>query len=169
MCTTTWGWRWNATSMRTSASWGMTHLIWSWPSNPRFPWRKSRWQAETRGHLIGFSAVLCPPLWQCRFPSLSLCLQFMAADFGDDKASASDSSSRLSCVDRAERNSRALSLHNSITKSKGISFPTYYAINCNTESWEGCEWPKRVLLWVKYMKWKLLLSSFYSQKGICES
>lgn len=45
--------------------------------------------------------------------------QFLAADFGDDKASASDSSlssSRLSCVDRAERNSRALSLHNSITK-----------------------------------------------------
>ncbi|XP_008283329.1 signal-induced proliferation-associated 1-like protein 2 isoform X1 [Stegastes partitus] len=45
--------------------------------------------------------------------------QFMAAEFGDDKASASDSSlssSRLSCVDRAERNSRALSLHNSITK-----------------------------------------------------
>ncbi|KAM9728762.1 signal-induced proliferation-associated protein 1 isoform 1-T3 [Menidia menidia] len=45
--------------------------------------------------------------------------QFMAAQFGEDKASASDSSlssSRLSSVDRAERNSRALSLHNSITK-----------------------------------------------------
>ncbi|MEQ2304542.1 hypothetical protein AMECASPLE_028137, partial [Ameca splendens] len=45
--------------------------------------------------------------------------QFMATDFGEDKASASDfslSSSRLSSVDRAERNSRALSLHNSITK-----------------------------------------------------
>ncbi|XP_044226430.1 signal-induced proliferation-associated protein 1 isoform X3 [Thunnus albacares] len=45
--------------------------------------------------------------------------QFMGAEFGEDKASASDSSlstSRLSCVDRAERNSRALSLHNSITK-----------------------------------------------------
>ncbi|KAF0038278.1 signal-induced proliferation-associated protein 1 isoform X1 [Scophthalmus maximus] len=45
--------------------------------------------------------------------------QFMGAEFGDDKASASDSSlssSRLSCIDRAERNSRALSLHNSITK-----------------------------------------------------
>ncbi|CAJ1064086.1 signal-induced proliferation-associated protein 1 isoform X1 [Xyrichtys novacula] len=42
--------------------------------------------------------------------------QFMGAEFSDDKASASDSSSRLSCVDRAERNSRALSLHNSITK-----------------------------------------------------
>ncbi|XP_054611022.1 signal-induced proliferation-associated 1-like protein 2 [Dunckerocampus dactyliophorus] len=45
--------------------------------------------------------------------------QFMAADFSEDKASASDSSLsslRLSCVDRAERNSRALSLHNSITK-----------------------------------------------------
>ncbi|XP_053187963.1 signal-induced proliferation-associated protein 1 isoform X2 [Scomber japonicus] len=45
--------------------------------------------------------------------------QFMGAEFGDDKASASDSSistSRLSCVDRDERNSRALSLHNSITK-----------------------------------------------------
>uniref|UniRef100_A0A096LTI9 Signal-induced proliferation-associated 1 n=1 Tax=Poecilia formosa TaxID=48698 RepID=A0A096LTI9_POEFO len=45
--------------------------------------------------------------------------EFMAADFGEDKASASDSSlssSRLSSVDRAERNSRALSLHNSITK-----------------------------------------------------
>ncbi|XP_061608928.1 signal-induced proliferation-associated 1-like protein 2 [Phyllopteryx taeniolatus] len=44
--------------------------------------------------------------------------QFIA-DFADDKASASESSlssSRLSCVDRAERNSRALSLHNSITK-----------------------------------------------------
>ncbi|XP_069366321.1 signal-induced proliferation-associated protein 1 isoform X2 [Paralichthys olivaceus] len=45
--------------------------------------------------------------------------QFMGAEFGDDRASASNSSlssSRLSCVDRAERNSRALSLHNSITK-----------------------------------------------------
>ncbi|KAM3601385.1 uncharacterized protein V6R79_011898 [Siganus canaliculatus] len=42
--------------------------------------------------------------------------QFMGAEFADDKASASDSSSRLSNVDRAERNSRALSLHNSITK-----------------------------------------------------
>ncbi|XP_068600435.1 signal-induced proliferation-associated protein 1 [Brachionichthys hirsutus] len=41
---------------------------------------------------------------------------FTGAAFGDDKASASDSSPRLSCVDRAERNSRALSLHNSITK-----------------------------------------------------
>ncbi|XP_047462283.1 signal-induced proliferation-associated 1-like protein 2 isoform X2 [Mugil cephalus] len=44
--------------------------------------------------------------------------QFMGTEFDDDKASASDSSlssSRLSC-DRAERNSRALSLHNSITK-----------------------------------------------------
>ncbi|XP_042372224.1 signal-induced proliferation-associated protein 1-like, partial [Plectropomus leopardus] len=39
--------------------------------------------------------------------------QFTGAEFGDDKASVSDSSSRL---DRAERNSRALSLHNSITK-----------------------------------------------------
>lgn len=48
--------------------------------------------------------------------------QFIGAEFGDDvhadKASASDSSSMLSCVDRAERNSRALSLHNSITKSR---------------------------------------------------
>ncbi|KAM4619729.1 signal-induced proliferation-associated protein 1 isoform 1-T3 [Polymixia lowei] len=45
--------------------------------------------------------------------------QFTGADFGEEKASASDSSlssSRLSCLDRAERNSRALSLHNSITK-----------------------------------------------------
>ncbi|KAF3705971.1 Signal-induced proliferation-associated 1-like protein 1 [Channa argus] len=45
--------------------------------------------------------------------------QFMGDLFGDDKASASDcslSSSRLSSVDRAERNYRALSLHNSITK-----------------------------------------------------
>ncbi|KAL3971181.1 uncharacterized protein ACER0C_026700 [Sarotherodon galilaeus] len=45
--------------------------------------------------------------------------QFTGAEFGDDKASASDSSLsslRLSSVDRAERNSRALSLHNSITK-----------------------------------------------------
>ncbi|XP_074467835.1 signal-induced proliferation-associated protein 1 isoform X3 [Sebastes fasciatus] len=42
--------------------------------------------------------------------------QFTAAEFGDDSASVSDSSSRLSCLDRAERNSRALSLHNSITK-----------------------------------------------------
>ncbi|XP_029956242.1 signal-induced proliferation-associated protein 1 isoform X2 [Salarias fasciatus] len=41
--------------------------------------------------------------------------QFLAAEFDDDRASASDSS-RLSCIDRAERNSRALSLHNSITK-----------------------------------------------------
>ncbi|XP_056264483.1 signal-induced proliferation-associated protein 1 isoform X3 [Pseudoliparis swirei] len=42
--------------------------------------------------------------------------QFMGAELGDDKASVSDSSSRLSCLDRAERNSRAISLHNSITK-----------------------------------------------------
>uniref|UniRef100_A0A1A8S7G4 Signal-induced proliferation-associated 1 n=2 Tax=Nothobranchius rachovii TaxID=451742 RepID=A0A1A8S7G4_9TELE len=45
--------------------------------------------------------------------------QFTGADFDDDRASGSDSSlpsSRLSSVDRAERNSRALSLHNSITK-----------------------------------------------------
>ncbi|KAM7397887.1 hypothetical protein PAMA_005970 [Pampus argenteus] len=45
--------------------------------------------------------------------------QFMGAEFGDDKASASDSSlssSRMSCVDRAERNSRAQSIHNSLTK-----------------------------------------------------
>ncbi|KAM3869220.1 LOW QUALITY PROTEIN: signal-induced proliferation-associated protein 1 [Diretmus argenteus] len=45
--------------------------------------------------------------------------QFLGAEFGEEKASASDSSlsrSRLSCLDRAERNSRALSLHNSITK-----------------------------------------------------
>ncbi|XP_029028862.1 signal-induced proliferation-associated protein 1 isoform X2 [Betta splendens] len=44
--------------------------------------------------------------------------QFAGDAFGDDKASASDclSSSRLSSIDRAERNSRALSLHNSITK-----------------------------------------------------
>ncbi|XP_061596694.1 signal-induced proliferation-associated 1-like protein 2 [Cololabis saira] len=45
--------------------------------------------------------------------------QFLGADFGDDRASASDSSlssSRLACLDRAERNSRALSLHNSISK-----------------------------------------------------
>lgn len=54
--------------------------------------------------------------WHCRF-SFLFCFQFMGAEFGDDKASASDSSSRLSGVDRAERNSRALSLHNSITKS----------------------------------------------------
>ncbi|XP_020778493.1 signal-induced proliferation-associated 1-like protein 2 [Boleophthalmus pectinirostris] len=43
--------------------------------------------------------------------------QFLGTDFGDDKASASDGSlTRMSCIDRAERNSRALSLHNSITK-----------------------------------------------------
>ncbi|XP_028976651.2 signal-induced proliferation-associated 1-like protein 2 isoform X2 [Esox lucius] len=45
--------------------------------------------------------------------------QFIGANRGEEKASASDvsvSSTRLSCLDRAERNSRALSLHNSITK-----------------------------------------------------
>ncbi|KAK7925521.1 hypothetical protein WMY93_007831 [Mugilogobius chulae] len=43
--------------------------------------------------------------------------QFLGTDFEDDKASASDGSlTRMSCIDRAERNSRALSLHNSITK-----------------------------------------------------
>ncbi|XP_072302389.1 signal-induced proliferation-associated protein 1 [Eucyclogobius newberryi] len=43
--------------------------------------------------------------------------QFLGTAFGDDKASASDGSlTRMSCIDRAERNSRALSLHNSITK-----------------------------------------------------
>ncbi|XP_019728879.1 signal-induced proliferation-associated 1-like protein 2 [Hippocampus comes] len=52
-------------------------------------------------------------------PKFALEDEQFIADFGDDKASASESSlssSRLSCVDRAERNSRALSLHNSITK-----------------------------------------------------
>lgn len=55
-------------------------------------------------------------------PFLPPSAQFIGAEFGDDddKASASDSSSRLSCVDRAERNSRALSLHNSITKSRSL-------------------------------------------------
>ncbi|XP_037544036.1 signal-induced proliferation-associated 1-like protein 1 [Nematolebias whitei] len=46
-------------------------------------------------------------------------LQFTGTEFDGDKASVSDSSlssTRLSSVDRAERNSRALSLHNSITK-----------------------------------------------------
>ncbi|KAL0994097.1 hypothetical protein UPYG_G00117720 [Umbra pygmaea] len=45
--------------------------------------------------------------------------QFIGADLGEEKPSASDvcqPSTRLSCLDRAERNSRALSLHNSITK-----------------------------------------------------
>ncbi|KAG7272724.1 hypothetical protein CRUP_038170 [Coryphaenoides rupestris] len=45
--------------------------------------------------------------------------QFLGAEFGEERASASDgplSASRLSCLDRADRNSRALSLHNSITK-----------------------------------------------------
>lgn len=49
----------------------------------------------------------------------------MASDFGQDKPSASDSSlssARLSSVDRAERNSRALSLHNSITKSEHFCY-----------------------------------------------
>ncbi|KAM6970688.1 signal-induced proliferation-associated protein 1 isoform 2-T3 [Aplochiton taeniatus] len=44
---------------------------------------------------------------------------FPGTDLGEERPSASDpsvSSSRLSCLDRAERNSRALSLHNSITK-----------------------------------------------------
>lgn len=64
-------------------------------------------------------------LWHCCFLFFSLflsCLQFIGAEFGDDKASASDSS-RFSSVDRAERNSRALSLHNSITKSECFSVP----------------------------------------------
>ncbi|XP_041750067.1 signal-induced proliferation-associated protein 1 isoform X2 [Coregonus clupeaformis] len=45
--------------------------------------------------------------------------QFVGAELGEQRALASDpslSSTRLSCLDRAERNSRALSLHNSITK-----------------------------------------------------
>lgn len=64
-----------------------------------------------------------PSRFPCRL-ILWLFLQFMGTEFGDDKASASDPSlctSRLSCVDRAERNSRALSLHNSITKSESQS------------------------------------------------
>lgn len=69
--------------------------------------------------MSGLSSVL-HPLSDSAVPPLSLCpcLQFLGDEFGDDKASASDSSYRLSSVDRAERNSRALSLHNSITKSK---------------------------------------------------
>ncbi|XP_045546003.1 signal-induced proliferation-associated protein 1 isoform X5 [Salmo salar] len=45
--------------------------------------------------------------------------QFVGAELGEERPSASDpslSSTRLSCLNRAERNSRALSLHNSITK-----------------------------------------------------
>ncbi|XP_077448425.1 signal-induced proliferation-associated protein 1 isoform X1 [Stigmatopora argus] len=52
-------------------------------------------------------------------PKFALADDQFIADFGEDKASASElplSSTRLSSVDRAERNSRALSLHNSITK-----------------------------------------------------
>lgn len=83
---------------------------------------------ETKGHVSGFSPAL-HPLSDSVVPPLSPCLQFMGADFGDDKASASDSSSRLSCVDRAERNSRALSLHNSITKSKYLHIPEKFYID----------------------------------------
>ncbi|XP_038862072.1 signal-induced proliferation-associated protein 1-like [Salvelinus namaycush] len=45
--------------------------------------------------------------------------QFVGAELGEERTLASDpslSSTRLSCLDRTERNSRALSLHNSITK-----------------------------------------------------
>ncbi|KAK0151578.1 Signal-induced proliferation-associated 1-like protein 1 [Merluccius polli] len=45
--------------------------------------------------------------------------QFVGAEIGEERASASDgplSATRLSGLDRADRNSRALSLHNSITK-----------------------------------------------------
>lgn len=63
----------------------------------------------------------CPSVTQSFFFPSAPPPQFIGAEFGDDnKASASDSSSRLSCVDRAERNSRALSLHNSITKSRSL-------------------------------------------------
>lgn len=59
-------------------------------------------------------------LIKCSF--LLYCLQVMETD--NDKASTSDSplsSSWLSCVDHtSEQNSRALSLHNSITKSMNI-------------------------------------------------
>nr|XP_046174018.1 signal-induced proliferation-associated 1-like protein 1 isoform X3 [Oncorhynchus gorbuscha] len=45
--------------------------------------------------------------------------QFVGAELGEERTLARDpslSSARLSCLDRTERNSRALSLHNSITK-----------------------------------------------------
>lgn len=114
-CTTTLGWRGTATSMRTWASWRTPPLIWSWPSNRRLCWRKSRWWTESSAG----GSLTCSPssLWPC-FLLLRLPPQFSGGEFGDDKASASDSSSRLSFV---ERNSRALSLHNSITKSKSLS------------------------------------------------
>lgn len=69
--------------------------------------------------------------------------QFIGAEFGDDndddKASASESSSRLSCVDRAERNSRALSLHNSITKSRCLVYPFCLpAVNLKIQNNSAC-------------------------------
>lgn len=69
-CMTTWGWRLNTTSMRTSGSWGMPHLIWSWKSNRRFPSTTSRWKNSAPQHLsVSFPTPLS-------LLHLKLCLVF---------------------------------------------------------------------------------------------
>ncbi|KAM9780982.1 signal-induced proliferation-associated 1-like protein 2 [Syngnathus typhle] len=77
--------------------------------------KENRHIYENVGELIDNT----PDLILAAKPKFALEDEQFIGDFGDEKASASESSlssSRLSCVDRAERNSRALSLHNSITK-----------------------------------------------------
>lgn len=48
-------------------------------------------------------------------------MQFDLDELNEEKASASNPTARSECMDRAERNSRAMSLHNSITKSEFFS------------------------------------------------
>lgn len=55
-------------------------------------------------------------------------MQFGLDELNEEKASASDPTIRSECMDRAERNSRAMSLHNSITKSKFPLLPTYVCV-----------------------------------------
>lgn len=85
---------------------------------PKVPLEEGQVKDRDQGMWFVSSA---PPLLTLSSP---LCVrpQYVGAEFGDDRASASETSSRLTYVDRAERNSRALSLHKSITKSKFVVY-----------------------------------------------
>lgn len=66
-CTTTWWWRRNATSTRTSGSWGTPRLTWSWPSSPKFPQKTSR---STTTPELRFPLTLVQHVW-CKLWPLS--------------------------------------------------------------------------------------------------
>ena len=61
-------------------------------------------------------------LWLEVTDPVLVCVQSVGAELGED-GGPSLAPSQLSCLDRAERNSRALSLHYSITKSGYLPRP----------------------------------------------